>query len=318
MDLKPAGREPLVSITVPCYRQLEQARRCLDSILAQSFTDFEVTLLDDASSEEYRQYAESIGDPRVRYRPNAARLGPMGNMFQAIRAGAGKYSLAFHEDDLLGKHYLAAAVGILESHPGCGFVAADLREFRDEPTQDELAWPAEYPAYELFASGADFLRGIFGGLEPMFGSVVYRRAAIDGLRPAHDEFGTLVDRPFLLAILKNWSAAVIREPLVWYRWHGDGARHQTMNADHIVQLFKTYRAMLPATLSRRDQALFYTYSGYWLFTLRALVPDDQRPSLGRFLYRVWREGLYDPKWRGRFGLRMIQKAILGEGRSRPQ
>ena len=122
--MMPTGPAPLVNVTIPCYRQLHQARRCVESVLAQSFTDFDLTLADDGDSDEYRAFAESLGDPRVRYRRNATRLGAMRNMFQAIGAGTAKYALAFHEDDLLGRNFLSATVGILESHPSCGFVAA--------------------------------------------------------------------------------------------------------------------------------------------------------------------------------------------------
>lgn len=313
--MAPAGPPPLVSITIPCYHNLAQARRCVATILAQSCGDFEVTLMDDGASEEYREYVETLGDPRVRYHRNPVRLGAMRNMFQAIGAGAGKYSLAFHEDDLLGTHYLSTAVGILESHPSVGFVAAELREFQDEPSPEQLATPADAPKYDLFGSPADFLRGIFGGLEPMFGSVVYRRATLAGVPADHDEYGTLADRPFLLAIMRRWSAAVLREPLVWYRRHNDTARHKGMSANHILRLFTLYRSTLTTPLTPRDQALFYTYSGYWLFALYDLTPDDQRPSLRRFLFRVWAEGLYQAKWRGRFGLRLLQRALLGQGPS---
>src|SRR6266550_1992688 len=63
----------------------------------------------------------------------------MRNMFQSITGGRGKYTLAFHEDDLVGRHYLQAAVAILESQPSCGFVAAQLREFTEEPSDAQLA-----------------------------------------------------------------------------------------------------------------------------------------------------------------------------------
>jgi len=104
---------PLVSINIPCYHQLEHARRCLDSLLAQTFGDFAITLLDDGASDEYREYVTSLGDARVRYQRNPERLGAMRNMFQAITAGRGTYSMAFHEDDLLGSHYHATAVRFL-------------------------------------------------------------------------------------------------------------------------------------------------------------------------------------------------------------
>ena len=304
---------PLVSITVPCYRNLAQARRCVSSILAQSYGEFDLTLIDDGASDEYRDYVDALGDPRVRYQRNPQRLGAMRNMFGAIGAGTGPYTLAFHEDDLLGEHYLSAAVAILERHPSVGFVTADLREFIDEPSAPELAAAAQPDAYDLFASPAEFLRGILRGRQPMFGAVLYRRAALDGVVPAHDAYGTLVDRPFLMDILQRWSGAIMRDALAWYRHHPDTARHKGMNADHILRLFSRYRAALPARLDAADRALFYTFSGYWLFALYDLTPDDQRPGFGRFLFRVWREGLYDPRWRGRFGLRLLQRAIAGGG-----
>ena len=92
-------------------------------------------------------------------------------------------------------------------------------------------------------------------------------------------FATLVDRPFLLSIVqRGWSGAVIREPLVWYRHHGDGdARHLAMTTDHVLRLFRTYRAALPKAWDKRDQALFYSYTGYWLFELYRLTPPANRP-----------------------------------------
>ena len=104
------SRPPLVSVNIPCYRQLARARRCVETVLAQSFEDFEITLLDDGASDEYRDYVRDLADARVHYQRNPTRLGAMGNMFQAIAAGRGAYTLAFHEDDLLGRHFLAAAL----------------------------------------------------------------------------------------------------------------------------------------------------------------------------------------------------------------
>ena len=279
--------EPTVSINVPCYHQLSHARRAVDSMLAQSFPHFEVTLLDDGASDEYRAYVESLGDGRVRYCRNAERLGAMGNMFAAIDAGRGRYTLAFHEDDLLHRDYLAAAVEILDSHPACAFVASELREFKDEPPAAERDRPNAHPAYDLFATGAELVRGILRGVEPMFGSVVYRRAALEGIRAPHDLFATLVDRPFLLSILQNgWSGAVIREPLVWYRGHheeGD-TRHLAMTTDHVLQLFRTYRAVAPDAVEQaRPGAVFFVHR---LLAVRAVSADAASKPIDRAAVRI--------------------------------
>src|SRR5262245_52011358 len=209
-------RPPRVSVNIPCYHQLAHARRCVESIRAQTLEDIEITLLDDGASDEYREWVAALDDPRVRYQRNPTRLGAMRNMFAAITAGRGAYTLAFHEDDLLGSHYLEIAAGILDRDPSCGFVGCDMREFDREPSAEALAWAPPAPAIDRYPSADAFVRALLAGVNPMFGSILYRRAAVAGVAADHDRFATLVDRPFLLAIMARWSAAVVREPLVWY------------------------------------------------------------------------------------------------------
>ena len=303
-----------VSINLPCYRQLHHASRAIASLRAQTFSDLEITLLDDGASDEYAQFVASLGDPRVRYHRNPERLGAMRNMFSAITAGSGAFTMAFHEDDLLSTTYVAEAMAIFEREPACAFVACQLREFEAEPSGADLATAFTPPSFEMFATGTALVRGILRGVEPMFGSVIYRRSALEGIRPDHEGLATLVDRPFLLSIMDRGStAAVIQSPLVWYRHHGEGdTRHLAMTTEHILRLLRTYRAQLPDRWSGDDRAAFFTYTGYWLFELYRLTPPEQRPPVWKYLFRAWRQGLYDPRARGRFGIRQVQRALLNQ------
>jgi glycosyltransferase involved in cell wall biosynthesis len=88
------ARVPLVSINIPCYNQLPLARRAVECVLAQSFTNIEVILHDDGASSEYERYVESLHDSRVHYQRNRERLGAMRNMFEAIESGRGKYTMS--------------------------------------------------------------------------------------------------------------------------------------------------------------------------------------------------------------------------------
>jgi len=299
---------PRVSVNIPCYHQLAHAQRCVESIRAQTLDDVEVTLLDDGASDDYREWVAALGDPRVRYQRNPARLGAMRNMFAAITAGRGAYTLAFHEDDLLGSNYLEIAAGILDRDPACGFVGAEVQQFEREPSVEDLGYAPTSPVVDRYRSGEAFVRAVLAGVNPMFGSILYRRAAVAGIAADHDRFATLVDRPFLITILERWSAAIVREPLVWYRAHGDGdVRHLAMAPEHILRLLSRYRAALPPELAGDDRALFYDFSGYWLFTLFSLVPPEARGSLRRFVLRAWREGLYNPRWSRGYG----RKRLIG-------
>jgi len=314
-------RNPVVSVNIPCYRQLPLAKRAVASVLAQDFSDFELTLIDDDAAEDYREFVEALGDDRVRYVRNPSRLGAMLNMFAAINTGRGRYSIAFHEDDLLEPGYLSAAARRLDDDARCGFVAATLRPFQHE---SEIGGSADrkQPAaahrpeeWVAFDTAADFLRSLFRGVEPMFGSVVYRRAALDGVMPRHDHYATLVDRPFLLSILERWTGALIADPpMAWYREHAAGdTRNRATTGEHILNLFARYRAMFPAPMAPADQALFESYAGYWLPALLALLPPDTRPARHRVLLRAWRSGLYDPRQSRRFGRKRILASLLSRG-----
>jgi glycosyltransferase involved in cell wall biosynthesis len=303
---------PLVSINMPCYRQLELARLSIESVLSQTLTDFELTLLDDGDSDEYRDYVKSLGDPRVRYHRNPVRLGAMQNMFAAITGGRGTYVLAFHEDDLLEPGFLAAAVQPMEGDPRCGFVACQLREFEAAPPM--VSTRAE-PEYALFTSPAAFVRGVCRAVEPMFGSVVYRRAALADAVADFDRFATLVDRPFLLSLLTRWTAAlVVTPPLAWHRQHGGESdhRHLAMTAEHVLNLLQTYKDALPAPLSSEDEDLFHRYTGYCLLEMYHLVPPEARPSIGRFVASALLRGLFDLRYAQRYGRkRLLREVLLG-------
>jgi len=308
---------PLVSINIPCYHQLEHARQCLQSVFRQTLQDFEVILLDDGASDEYRAWTAGLGDPRVRYVRNPERLGAMRNMFQAITAGSGRYTIAFHEDDRLGSHYLDAAVGILESDPACGFVGAEIQPLEHEPTPSALDRPIPASSIERYRDGEAFVRALMRGVNPMFGSIVYRRSAVETIVPALDEYTTLVDRPFLLDLLASSSSAIVREPVVWYRAHGEAdRRHDAMAPEHILRLFARYRAELPRRLTEDDRRLFYDFSGYWLFTLHRLVPAAAQWPLRRFALRAWRDGLYHPRWSRGIARRWLLARMLAGGRDR--
>jgi hypothetical protein len=152
----------------------------------------------------------------------------------------------------------------------------------------------------------------------MFGSVVYRRAALPAAPPDVDGLGPLCDRPFLLEILRGSTAAVIREPLAFYRRHPpDDGRHDGLRAEHVLALLAAYRRALPARLGPRDRALFHARACDWIVLLHGLIPAGRRPRLLPFLWGAWRRGLCEPGALGPAGWRRLAGAVLREGRRAP-
>ena len=227
---------PLVSINIPCYHQLAAARRCVEAMLAQTLDDFEITLLDDGASDEYRRLWSSRSATAASA-TSATRRGSArcGNMFQAITAGRGKYTLAFHEDDLLGSPLSRRPPWRSSKRdPSCGFVGGELREFKDEPPPAECCGCGRrIPTVERFAHAAPISCGRSSAASSRCSdrwSIGAPRSTADGrarrLRDAGRSAVSDVDPG------RAGRARSSDEPLVWYRHHGDGdMRHLAMNTE---------------------------------------------------------------------------------------
>ena len=129
---------PLLSVVVPFYGVEDYLAECLDSILAQTLTDFEVILVDDGSRDGSGAIAEEYAarDPRLRLvrQPNAG-LGPARNT--GVRHARGRYLMFVDSDDLLAPRAFQLLVGTLE-RTGSDFAVGNAWRF----TRTRGTWPS--------------------------------------------------------------------------------------------------------------------------------------------------------------------------------
>jgi len=109
-------KRPTVTVCVPVYNGEQYLKAALDSILKQTYRDFELYILDNRSTDRTPQIARSYKDPRVRYLRNAKNLGSLGNWNRCPRTGSGAYVAIYHADDVYEPTILAREVAILDQH----------------------------------------------------------------------------------------------------------------------------------------------------------------------------------------------------------
>src|SRR5207249_476102 len=113
---------PLVSFVVPCYNLAQYLTDCLDSVLAQSFTDFEVLIMDDCSPDDTPRVAAAFTDNRVSHIRHETNLGHMQNYNVGIERARGKYLWLLSADDRLrSREVLKRFVDILEADDSVTF-----------------------------------------------------------------------------------------------------------------------------------------------------------------------------------------------------
>ncbi len=113
------SQRPLVSVCVPTYNYGRFLRNCIDSVLSQTLSDWELIIVDDCSTDDTAQIAEQYlkTDKRIRYVRNERQLGMNGNIKKAAEAGEGKYLKVLCSDDWLAPRCLETLCNLMEENP---------------------------------------------------------------------------------------------------------------------------------------------------------------------------------------------------------
>ena len=113
---------PLVSFVVPCYKLAHLMPQCVNSILRQSYENYEILIMDNCSPDNTPEVSASFGDPRVKLVRNETNLGHVRNFNKGITLASGKYVWLISPDDWLrGDDALAKYVDLMEQNPGVGY-----------------------------------------------------------------------------------------------------------------------------------------------------------------------------------------------------
>lgn len=129
---------PRVSVVMSVYNGAETVAESIRHVLAQTYSDFEFIIVDDASTDRSRDIVNSFSDPRLRFLQNEINLGLTRSLNRAIAAARGSYIARIDDDDLMLPTRLARQVAYLDSHPEVGVVGSH-HLLRDERHRETLA-----------------------------------------------------------------------------------------------------------------------------------------------------------------------------------
>jgi len=114
-----ARDKPRVSIGMPVFNGEKYLEEALDSILAQTYTDFELIISDNASTDHTQQICRSYAamDSRIRYYRNERNLGAPKNFNRVFELSSGEYFKWAAYDDVLAPEYIQKCVSVLDKDP---------------------------------------------------------------------------------------------------------------------------------------------------------------------------------------------------------
>ena len=226
---------PKVSVVIPNYNHARFLRRRIESVLSQSFQDFEVILLDDFSTDDSRSIlSEYADDPRVRIEFNQKNSGsPFKQWNKGVALANGEYIWIAESDDYADERFLERLVAVLEAEPEAAFaycrswrVSADdrLDGFLDVlhlAALDPTRWTADYSA-----DGRDECRNYFmaSNFIGNASSVVFRKAIYERVGGADATLRLSADWKLWAAMALTGRVVYLSEPLNYYRFHSETVR----------------------------------------------------------------------------------------------
>lgn len=211
---------PMVSVCIPAYRGAAHIGATIDSVLAQTFADFELVIVDDNSPDDTFAIAAACRDARVRCLRNPRNLGPEGNWNRCLAEAKGRYVKLLPQDDLLAPGCLQRQVAVLESDArqqiAIVFCARTIVDAESRPVVVRRPFGRQD---RRLTADAIFRRCLRRGTnvigEP--GAVLFRRALAETVGPFDATFGYVVDLDYWLRLLAHGDGYYVSDTLASFR-----------------------------------------------------------------------------------------------------
>ena len=220
---------PTVSVIVPNYNHARFLRKRIETILAQSFDDFELILLDDCSTDESRSILREYSpDPRVRLDFNQLNSGSTFKQWnKGVRLAQGKYVWIAESDDYADPRFLERLVALLDADPKVMIAYCRSWRVSDSGMLDGFAYPlldaSDLPRWSanFCAEGTAECRRYFviANLVRNASSAVFRKEVYQRVGGADETLCLCGDWKLWAAMSLCGSMAYISEPLNYYRLH---------------------------------------------------------------------------------------------------
>lgn len=210
---------PLVSVAMPVYNAENYIRKAIDSILNQTYKDFELIVVNDASTDKSAEIILTYNDPRIRYVENTSNMGIAKTRNKCVQLARGKYIAVLDNDDIARHNRLELQVKFLESNKDfgvCGSYYEVINEVGTVVTKMKVpVTDREVRTYLLFDN-------CFCNSTIMIESELLKERKYD------EEFDMIEDYYFLYEISKFKKLCNLPAYTTQYRVHGQNTSIQKL------------------------------------------------------------------------------------------
>lgn len=246
---------PLVSIVMPTYNRAGYIVETIDSIRKQTYTNWELLIMDDGSEDNTGELVNRIDDDRIQFY-ELGRIGVNGKVKNMGMERAKGELIAFMDsDDLWHTEKIEKQVSALLQFPGAGFSITNGFNFTDYLVPESFFYNEcnGIKYYNIFLDS-------FNGLGIRTPTVVFRKECLRKIEKFDEEI-KFCDNYFLGNLAHEFDAVVIFEPLLFRRVHQSNHSRENWveNFKEGVKVIKEYKRKEFLAVKQANQALFKMY-----------------------------------------------------------
>jgi serine acetyltransferase/glycosyltransferase involved in cell wall biosynthesis len=276
-EQKEEGRNiPRVSVIVPAYNSMKYLPETLESILQQTFQDFEVLIINDGSSDNIVEWFSQIEDPRVKL-ISQTNKGLSSARNTGIANSQGEYIALLDSDDTWEKTKLEKQVNYLDQNPSVDVVHTWIKLI-DEKGKSTGRILKSYAQGNIFREIIQ--QNVIACL-----SVIARRCCFESVRGFDENLRSLEDWDIWIRIAKDYKFAVIPESLANYRQIPTSLskNYQLIEQSFHTVIEKTFNIVPTDLLDLKNNSYGYAYICISWKALQSEAQDIKQASLSHSL-----------------------------------
>jgi glycosyltransferase involved in cell wall biosynthesis len=215
---------PKVSVCIPTYNRADYLAYSIASVLNQTYSNFELIICDDGSTDNTSQVVSQFNDSRICYIQHPNNIGRCQNMRSGFELACGNYFIKFDDDDALTSEFLEKTIAVLEAEPTVDFVCTNhwiinqKSERVESATRENSAkWKKDQLKEGIIP---DLMRQTFQYQSLQVGSTLFRRACLEDVNYMRPEADGCEDFDLLVRLaLAGKQGYFLPEFLMEYRLH---------------------------------------------------------------------------------------------------
>lgn len=252
---------PKISIILPVYNGERHLRESIESVLVQTFRDFEMVICDDGSTDDSLAIVRGYDDSRIKFHDNRQNRGLFANLNFGIKQAQGEYIRLWSQDDVMKTHCLETEMRYLALSRDAvlAYCAYDLIDGDGILVSKRAEISESYIVPPNIASEIMFYHGDITG---NIANIIMRRSVIERAGLFREDMQVSGDFEMLVRLASEYSFCEIHDPLIYLRCHkGQFSLQSGVFPLHMQENIEIFHTLIQR-LSHVDQKYARNYHRY--------------------------------------------------------